>query len=133
MKFRTWVGLIALVVLLYECVASAVDSAYPSCPYGERIRMPMPFPNNGGYSWVANVPELERLSDTRPEAPYGSPIVICENHRLLGPAHASHKDIAAVGLGRFSHWGTDIVFSTSDNSDPNANGRSYLIIRTDRP
>lgn len=93
----------------------------------------MPFIHNGGYSWLANVPELERLADNQPKASYGSPLVVCENHRLLGPAHAPHSDIIALGLGRFSHWGTDLVFSTSDNSDPNANGRSYLIIRTDRP
>jgi hypothetical protein len=132
MKFRTWVVAIALVVLPYQWAVLAANSAYPSCPYGERIRMPMPFTGTGGYSFAVNIPELDKLADNRPEAPNQSPLVICENHRVLGPAHALHQDITARGQGRFSHWGTDMVFSTSDNSDPNTNGRSYLIIRTDR-
>lgn len=133
MRFRTWVGAIALVVLPYQWAALAVHSAHPSCPYGERIRMPMPFAKNGGHSYVIYLPELERISDNVGETPNGSPLVVCENNRLLGPAHALHRDITVRGRGRFSHWGSDLVFSTSDNSDPNANGRSYLLIRTDRP
>jgi hypothetical protein len=93
--------------------------------------MPLPFVMNGGHSWVASLPELDRISDNENE--HKSPIVICENRRALGPAHSYHIDIVNDGLGRFSHWGFEVVFSTSDNSDPNANGRSYLAIRTDRP
>lgn len=133
MRFRTWVGAIALVVLPYQWAALAVHSAYPSCPYGERIRMPMPLAKNGGHSYVVHLPELARISDSVGKPPNGSPLVVCENNRLLGPARALHRDITALGRGRFSHWGSDLVFSTSDNSDPNTNGRSYLIIRTDRP
>jgi pectate lyase len=51
----------------------------------------------------------------------------------MGPAHSFHQEIRESGRGRFSHWGTDLLFSTSDNSDPNTNGRSYQAIRTDRP
>jgi hypothetical protein len=133
MRFTTWIGAIALVVLPYEGAVLAVKSAYPSCPYGERIRMPTPFAANGGYSYVVNLPELERLADNINEMPDGSPVVICENHWIIGPAHALHRDITERGRGRFSHWGTDLVFSTSDNSDPNTNGRSYLAVRTGRP
>ena len=93
----------------------------------------MPFAPNGGYSYVVNLPELELLADNKSQAPNGSPVMICENHRMMGPAHALHRDIMERGRGRFSHWGADLVFSTSDNSDANRNGRSYLVIRTDRP
>jgi hypothetical protein len=55
-----------------------------------------------------------------------SPIVLYEDDHPLGPAHSSHTDIARLGGGRYSHWKTQgMVFSSSDNSDPNANGRRY--------
>jgi hypothetical protein len=133
MKFTTWIGTIALIVLPYEGAVLAMNWAYPSCPYGERIRMPEPFVSNGGYSYVVSLPTLERLADNISENPNGSPVAICENHWMIGPGHSLHKEISERGRGRFSHWGSDLVFSTSDNSDPNTNGRSYLVIRTDRP
>jgi hypothetical protein len=131
MKFTTWVGSIAIIVLACEGAVFAMNSAYPSCPAGERIRMPMPFAHNGGLSYVTSIPVLALLGDNVGEKE--SPVVICENHRTLGPAHTRHREIAELGRGRFSHWGAELVFSTSDNSDPNTNGRSYLAVRTDRP
>jgi hypothetical protein len=134
MKFTTWVAAIAIVLLTAEGLVFAFG-VRSSCPYGERIGMPMPyFASIGGRSWYVELPKLERLADgdvTRP--PNESPLVVCENHTVLGPAHASHKEITERGQGRFSHWGQHLIFSTSDNSDPNTNGRSYLVIRTDRP
>ena len=32
-----------------------------------------------------------------------------------------------MGSGRFSHWGGNLFFSTSDNTDPNTNGRVYQV------
>ena len=103
-----------------------------SCPYGERIRMPPPFSSNGGFSYVINFPEMKEVADGSDMGDQ-SPLVIRENDSLMGPAHSYHHDIKERGRGRFSHWSEDLLFSTSDNSDPNTNGRSYLAIRTDRP
>jgi predicted lipoprotein with Yx(FWY)xxD motif len=128
MRLRTWVGAVALVVALGEGLSLAGIGVDASCPSGERIRMPMPFLHNEGPSWYTNLPELERLADNVAEPPNTSPIVICENHKALGPGHALHHDIVQRGQGRFSHWGSDVIFSTSDSSDPNTNGRSYLLI-----
>src|SRR5215203_2090789 len=132
MKFTTWVAAIAIIVLPLEGALLALNWAHPSCPDGERIRMPPPFSFNGGYSYVTGLPELKQVADLIGEGDR-SPLVICENDRQMGPAHSLHKDIEERGRGRFSHWSTDLLFSTSDNSDPNTNGRSYLAIRTDRP
>jgi len=62
-------------------------------------------------------------------APTASKAVLREDGRLLGPAHALHDDIRKVGKGRFSHWNNSrwVYFSTSDNSDPRVNGRSYTV------
>lgn len=60
--------------------------------------------------------------------PERSKLQLYEDGVPLGPAHAGHDTINELGLGRYSHWynGTQlIVFSSSDNSDPNTNGRVY--------
>jgi hypothetical protein len=31
-------------------------------------------------------------------------------------------------MGRYSHWCDGLIFSTSDNSDPNTNKRRYGIV-----
>jgi hypothetical protein len=63
-----------------------------------------------------------------------SPIEIYENDKRLGPAHSTHVGVAEIGYGRFSHWRTNgviFVFSSSDNSDPQTNGRAYWAVRPD--
>lgn len=60
--------------------------------------------------------------------PYRSPLALYENNLLLGPSHSRHRDIVEKGRGRFSHWEKiGFIFSTSDNSDPNTNGRKYRV------
>ncbi len=55
-----------------------------------------------------------------------SPVVIYENSKPLGPAHNPYAEIRDYGMGRFSFWRHQgFVFTASDNSDPNTNGRAY--------
>jgi hypothetical protein len=54
-----------------------------------------------------------------------SRIQVYENDVRLPHAHADHQLIRKHGKGAFSHWGSAIYLSTSDNSDPRANGRTY--------
>ncbi len=69
-------------------------------------------------------------ADTSTE-PSRSLLRVFENNAALGPAHAVHSAIRSLGAGRFSHWINPnnnyetLRFSTSDNSDPRTNGRSY--------
>ncbi|MBF0529575.1 MAG: hypothetical protein HQK55_09960, partial [Deltaproteobacteria bacterium] len=72
------------------------------------------------YGKVARVPEL-----LIPDNFGRSSLAMREDGRPLGPAHAVHADIRDLGLGRYSHWGSRVIFSTSDNSDPRTNGRTY--------
>jgi hypothetical protein len=60
-------------------------------------------------------------------APTLSTTVLREDANQLGPAHSPHQEIRDLGGGRFSHWGDGLVFSTSDNSDPRANSRKYVV------
>jgi pectate lyase len=59
------------------------------------------------------------------QQPTGSTLKLFENGVELGPAHTFHDDIRKIGSGSFSHWGTDIYFSASDNTNPLTNGRKY--------
>ncbi len=56
-----------------------------------------------------------------------SSLRLFEDDRELGPPRAVHADIRNLGAGRFSHWGRDLRFSASDNSDPRSNGRAYAV------
>jgi hypothetical protein len=62
------------------------------------------------------------------EDPTRATSVLCEDDEQLGPPHAIHVDIARLGQGRFSQWGHGLLFSSSDESDPNKNGRTYKAI-----
>ncbi len=94
-----------------------------------------PFRADGGHAWVSKIysmPELlERagMPDST-EAQDASRVLLLEDGRALGPAHSLHAAIRAIGCGCYSHWGDEpaLHFSTSDNSDPNQNGRRYSII-----
>ncbi|MFN8390790.1 MAG: hypothetical protein U0136_10910 [Bdellovibrionota bacterium] len=56
-----------------------------------------------------------------------SSIVLYEDGRRLPHPHAMHSEIAEVGEGRYSHWESWLLFTTSDNSDPTQNGRTYAV------
>jgi hypothetical protein len=54
-------------------------------------------------------------------------VILLENDRALGHADCLHDVIRAQGSGRYSVWNKALYFSTSDNSDPRANGRHYRL------
>ena len=54
-----------------------------------------------------------------------SPLRLFEDGRPLVPPHALHFRIRTIGKGAYSHWRNELLFSTSDNSDPNENDRAY--------
>src|SRR4051812_35657736 len=67
------------------------------------------------------------MSGDTNDVPFRSDLRLFENGTQLGPAHATHADIAAQGGGRYSHWNDYLIFSTSDGSDPRENKRHYTI------
>jgi hypothetical protein len=85
-----------------------------------------PFKHEQGHCWVVELPALARWADSQPQ-PENSTLLIYEDGRPLGPAHAQHDNIRKMGQGRFSHWGEALYFSANDNSDPNTNGKHYTI------
>jgi hypothetical protein len=82
-----------------------------------------------GFAYQRTAPEFDGNGDT-PDAPTRSNLLLCENNNLLGPLHTLHSEVSREGRGRYSHWkGTGLVFSASDNSDPNTNGRNYRVVQ----
>jgi len=62
-----------------------------------------------------------------PSNMFNADIEVYEDGLPLGPPHSMHDDIASKGGGRFSYWTKLLIFSSSDNSPPNSNGRVYTI------
>lgn len=126
---RLVIGAVILVGSFFLTL-SALDYFVPRCPAGAAT-----FPMRGrfakvseqGVAYVTNVPEwsdIETPGDTS-----SSNTAVCENNVSLGPAHSYQGDILTKGRGRFVHSKVVLIFSTSDNSDPNTNGRRYSIVR----
>lgn len=78
---------------------------------------------DGGYAYKIAYP-LPQTGDSN-TYPTVSTMRLFENGVELGPAHSVHQDIRDYGKGRFSHWGTTLYFSASDNTNPAKNGRKY--------
>jgi hypothetical protein len=88
-----------------------------------------PYAPQGRACYVSLRPDLKDQADGA-ESPHRSRLMVYEDGQVLGLAHSLHSDIARHGGGRFSHWGDQIYFSASDNTDPNTNGRSYAYCTT---
>ncbi len=86
-----------------------------------RIPLIAPFFHREGLTWrvaVAHVGDV-LATDRR------STLQLYEDDLPLGPRNCMHVDVDKGGVGRYSHWRQELLFSTSDGSDPNTNGRSY--------
>jgi hypothetical protein len=124
-RFSHWQGI--------GLIFSTSDNSDPNTNgrrYSMERREPDRFRGLTGYSFLMSQPDLDTLADSSDNLAR-SPLELYEDGKPLGPAHSAHVDIRDIGLGRFSHWrGIGLIFSTSDNTDPNTNGRRYSIEQT---
>ena len=75
-----------------------------------------------GFCYAAEVPEsLKSDQDGR------SCLVVYEEDIPLPLPRAIHDEIKEIGEGRHSHWGKWIMFSSTDNTCPLENGRTYWV------
>lgn len=79
--------------------------------------------SDGGYAY--QIGYVLSVSGDSNENEKASTMRLYENGVELKPAHSYHSDIRQYGKGAFSHWGTTLYFSASDNSNPKTNGRKY--------
>jgi hypothetical protein len=112
-----------------QVVAASVQAFAPGrqCPTGSKSDLVRPFVHVEGYAFKAPAPGLAKIADTDREL-YRSPAVLCEDGIRMGPEHSFWSTIVKSGSGRFSHYEDTAVFSATDNSDPNVNGRHYMIV-----
>jgi hypothetical protein len=93
-----------------------------------RWRLLAPFFHESGHAWEFDLSSQTQLGEADEVGDWArSRLRLHENGIALGPAHCLHVRIRRMGLGAFSHWQNRLIFSTSDNSDPNFNGRQYTI------
>jgi FkbM family methyltransferase len=92
----------------------------------ETLRLERPFRPAQGFCWFVRLPASVPRGDE--SGVLRSSVVLVEDTQALGPGHVLHVDIREHGRGRYSHWQDELYFSTSDNSDPNANGRRYTLV-----
>ena len=93
----------------------------------EHIILKAPFTCFGGYAFEYSLASAKICYGDTCDFPKASYAYLLEDGKPLGPAHALHYKIRENGMGCFSHWGEHVYFSTSDNSDPNTNGRTYTL------
>jgi len=87
---------------------------------GDRIAIdPANIKTNTGFASLV-VLDLSIPSDNGGESQLG----LLEDGVPLTP-HALHQTIRERGEGRFSHWGKNLYFSSTDGSDPRDNGKRY--------
>lgn len=88
------------------------------------LPLPPPFRRDVGNCWVCELPAAVEEGDSV-DSPRRSTLQLYEDEKRLGPGHDIHDAIRTRGKGTYSHWGRALYFSSSDNTDPNANARSY--------
>lgn len=93
-------------------------------PFGPIAPLPGPFVRERGFAWQVPLEGLAPFADNA-DYPCRSMVSLLENGMPLSGPHAAHDDVRNLGGGRFSHWNDTILFSTSDNSNPNDTGRRY--------
>src|SRR5262249_10088295 len=57
--------------------------------------------------------------------PRRSTLTLYENGIPLQQPHCTPEEIRTLGIGRYAHWKDRLLFSTTDNSDPNRNRCMY--------
>jgi hypothetical protein len=112
------------------------DPNYPPSSAGTNVRInPSEMIAQGPFAATIrdNVGMFESVGDAG-EVSNVSPVLMFENSKQLGPAHSSVADIVDKGQGRYRHYrgsgrGAWITWSSSDNSNPMTNGRTYWVVK----
>ena len=129
--------IIAIAAVIVSCGLAWVKAATESVPRGTLVvALYPPYANETAMAWrVLHILSFDsnalgRYPADDPTDAHGhSPVMIYEDGKPLGPAHSNFADISKLGHGRFSYWtGQGFIFSTSDGSDPNSNGRRYWAV-----
>jgi 2-polyprenyl-6-hydroxyphenyl methylase/3-demethylubiquinone-9 3-methyltransferase len=81
-----------------------------------------------GRMWSIPLPRMRHLADNTPGRENRSPLIVCQDGRLLPHAHALHDDISKTGEGRFSHWGEYVYFAPLGDVDPVVEPQRFALV-----
>lgn len=129
-----WCYAVAALFVVYFPLAAWSDRRFVSTtPKGSVVIQLLPPFEIHNRAAIFNQNAVRRLNDLGDdpnlEGDSRSPVVIYENNWQLGPGHNTFADVSYYGAGRFSHLKeSGIIFSSSDASDPNTNGRKYWAV-----
>jgi hypothetical protein len=119
----------AITIAFLFAVGVAIWSPPLLAPYGTTL-LRRPFHHERGNAYRAEVFLRDAKADEEANMNQ-STLQLYEDGNRLGPQHNSSDDVARQGRGLYLFWRSDsgkwIIFSTSDNSDPNTNGRTYSV------
>ena len=129
LKRGRWLLLLTCLIVPGRCKRICLWRYPPSYRKEIRFNLAPPFHPSRGYEFQANLPtEIVGSGVCSDQVGRGmSPVVLLEDGRELGPAHAFRAELQRSGKGAFLHWGAVLYFSSSDNSDPRTNGRTYQV------
>ncbi len=89
----------------------------------ERTVLSAPYEQVADNVWRVDVPQSIPFDTV--QNPFCSPLRLTEDGQAWGFAHCHWPALEAFGEGRYRHEEGSLLFATSDNSDPNTNGREY--------
>jgi hypothetical protein len=108
-------AVVAIIVARAPIVEGEVDAASITKEVGEAYVVGIE-PLRSRFYAVRGAAVGQRASGT---------LILLEDGRALGPSDTNHDEIRARGRGAYSYWDQALYFSTSDNTDPRSNGRTY--------
>jgi lysophospholipase L1-like esterase len=131
-KHLRWLLVLAGVIFCGAWGLFVFDRYPPGACRELRLHLSGPFEPSQGYEYKADLsPGVLGSGIGSDSNGRGlSPLTLWENGRELAPAHAFRGEIQRTGKGAFVHWGDVLYFSSSDNSDPRTNARTYEVRRT---
>ncbi|MCK1382444.1 hypothetical protein IVB33_39515 [Bradyrhizobium sp. 24] len=118
-----------VVTAAYLPIAFHLDATYK--PSGDADVLHRPFTKIGPNAYLS----YHKIAGAKGDIPNDlrrATLALTENGLALGPPHIPEAEVSALGGGRyiFLQTGNDppvLVFSASDNSDPNTNGSVYRV------
>ncbi len=117
---------------LVNLKAGEANTEFLFCPIGRESEwpglqqaapladLPSPFEHAGGHAWRASAPAGAALGDPRR-------LMLYENGSPVGWPNCGLDWITAWGRGRYGVFDGELVFSATDNSDPNHSGARYQL------
>jgi hypothetical protein len=86
--------------------------------------LPKPYCHEGGDCYSVPLPALRGYADDESN-PRRSTLTLYEDGLPLHQPHFTIGEIRGLGIGRYAHWEGRLYFSSTDNTNPNKNGRRY--------